>query len=70
MAGRDVDLSKQEEVAAYVENLGTEYRFGCYSEKDPKGKCPLVNAPIESLAYSKYSRKLTNSCDIFSLKQP
>ena len=38
MADRDVDLSKDEEVQEYLNNLGTEYRFGCYSEKNPKGK--------------------------------
>ena len=24
-------------VEEYLENLGTEYRFGCYHEKNPKG---------------------------------
>ena len=38
MADRDVDLTKDQEVQEYLDNLGTEYRFGCYSEKNPKGK--------------------------------
>ena len=35
--GSDVDLTKPDEVKEYLENLGTEYRFGCYGEKNPKG---------------------------------
>ena len=38
MADRDVDLTKDQEVQEYLDNLGTEYRFGCYSEKNPKGQ--------------------------------
>jgi hypothetical protein len=37
MAGRGVDLKNEEEVREYLENLGIEYRFGCYHEKNPKG---------------------------------
>ena len=36
--GRDVDLTQPEEVQDYLNNLATEYRFGCYSEKNPQGK--------------------------------
>ena len=36
--GRGVDLTNDDEVQEYIKNLGTEYRFGCYSEKDPKGR--------------------------------
>jgi hypothetical protein len=39
MAGRGVDLKNAEEVKEYLENLGIEYRFGCYHEKNPKSKC-------------------------------
>ena len=42
MADRDVDLTKDQEVQEYLDNLGTEYRFGCYSEKNPKGKLQHV----------------------------
>lgn len=31
------DLKKESEVKEYVEKLGVEYRFGCYSEKKPEG---------------------------------
>lgn len=31
------NLKNEEEVKEYVKNLGTEYRFGCFSEKKPEG---------------------------------
>lgn len=36
MAG--FDLQKESDVKDYIEKLGIEYRFGCYSEKKPEGK--------------------------------
>lgn len=36
--GSNVDLTNADEVKEYLENLGTEYRFGCYGEKNPQGK--------------------------------
>ena len=42
-AGAGVDLKNPEEVKQYIENLGIEYRFGCYKEKDPKGKNKLTS---------------------------
>ena len=33
-----VDLSNEQEIEEYLKNLGTEYRFGCYQEKNPKGE--------------------------------
>lgn len=32
------DLKQESDVKEYLDNLGTEYRFGCYSEKNPDGK--------------------------------
>lgn len=32
------DLKKESDVKEYVEKLGIEYRFGCYSEKKPDGE--------------------------------
>lgn len=32
------DLKSESEVKEYLNNLGIEYRFGCYSEKKPEGK--------------------------------
>ena len=51
----NTDLTNTEEVQEYLNNLGIEYRFGCYSEKDPKA-CQL----LESLwkPYLKKHRKL------------
>lgn len=37
MAQNEVDLTDQAQVDEYLENLGIEYRFGCYHEKNPKG---------------------------------
>ena len=47
MAGRGVDLKNEEEVREYLENLGIEYRFGCYHEKNPK--CELCNCCFSSV---------------------
>lgn len=32
------DLKKESDVKEYLDKLGVEYRFGCYSEKKPEGK--------------------------------
>lgn len=32
------DLKNEADVKEYVEKLGVEYRFGCYSEKKADGK--------------------------------
>ena len=32
------NLKSEEEVKEYLENLGVEYRFGCYHEQKPEGK--------------------------------
>lgn len=31
------DFKSEAEVKEFLQNLGTEYRFGCYSEKNPEG---------------------------------
>lgn len=33
-----LDLQKESDVKDYLEKLGIEYRFGCYSEKRPEGE--------------------------------
>jgi len=35
---RPDESKKEEEVKEYIQNLGTEYRFGCFHEKKPEGK--------------------------------
>ncbi len=47
MAGRDVNLKDEEEVKQYLENLGVEYRFGCYHEKNPK--CVMTSNDIDNM---------------------
>ena len=32
------DMSKEEDVKEFLDNLGTEYRFSCFSEKKPESK--------------------------------
>lgn len=32
-----VNFQDEAEVKQYLENIGIEYRFGCYSEKKPDG---------------------------------
>lgn len=32
------DLKKESDVKEYIDKLGVEYRFGCYSEKKPEGR--------------------------------
>lgn len=36
------DLKDETEVKDYIEKLGVEYRFGCYSEKNPEGEFIVV----------------------------
>lgn len=35
------DLQSESDVKEYIEKLGIEYRFGCYSEKKPEGENEL-----------------------------
>lgn len=37
------DFKSESEVKDYVNNLGIEYRFGCYSEKKPEGLHNMLN---------------------------
>lgn len=32
-----VNFQDESEVREYLENIGIEYRFGCFSEKKPEG---------------------------------
>lgn len=45
----NADLTNAEEVQEYLNNLGIEYRFGCYSEKDPKA-CQLLGEFMETIS--------------------
>ena len=62
--GAGTDLKDSEEVADYIDNLGIEYRFGCYHEKDPKA-CHLLGDYLESIKkdWSKALKIYTTNCD-------
>ena len=62
--GAGVDLKDSEEVADYIENLGIEYRFGCYHEKDPKA-CHLLGDYLESIKkdFAKALKLDSTNCD-------
>lgn len=36
------DLQSESDVKEYIEKLGIEYRFGCYSEKKPDGELNIL----------------------------
>lgn len=36
------NFKSEEDVKEYLTNLGIEYRFGCYKEKNPEGKRSLL----------------------------
>ncbi|GBP43334.1 Cytochrome c oxidase assembly factor 7 homolog [Eumeta japonica] len=42
------DFKREEEVKEYIENLGIEYRFGCFKEKKPQ-VCHLLGDYLESI---------------------
>lgn len=46
------DFKKEEDVKEYIKNLGIEYRFGCFSEKDAQSN--LRNWYFIILKYLKY----------------
>jgi len=62
--GAGVDLKDSEDVADYIENLGIEYRFGCYHERDPKA-CHLLGDYWESVKkdFVKALKIYTTNCD-------
>lgn len=36
------DFKNEDDVKEYIKNLGIEYRFGCFSEKDPQSKVSSI----------------------------
>lgn len=44
-----LDLQSETEVKEYIEKLGIEYRFGCYSEKKPEGAHVVVMSYLSQL---------------------
>lgn len=40
------DVKNESEVKEYLDKLGIEYRFGCFSEKKPEGKKVVLQIKI------------------------
>ncbi|KAL7639290.1 UNVERIFIED_CONTAM: hypothetical protein RMT77_009779 [Armadillidium vulgare] len=59
-----VDFKNEEEVKEYLENIGIEYRFGCFSEKNPSS-CHLLADYLEAVKkdYDKAAKVYKNNCD-------
>lgn len=57
------DLKKEEDVQQYVENLGIEYRFGCFKEKKPE-VCHLLGDYLEAIKkdFAKAARVFKSNC--------
>lgn len=58
------DLKQESDVKEYLENLGTEYRFGCFSEKRPE-VCHLLADFLEAIKkdFEKASKVYRSNCD-------
>uniref|UniRef100_A0A2P2I5N9 Cytochrome c oxidase assembly factor 7 homolog n=1 Tax=Hirondellea gigas TaxID=1518452 RepID=A0A2P2I5N9_9CRUS len=58
------DLKSEEDVKEYLENIGIEYRFDCYSEKKPES-CQLLGEYLESIKndFDKALKVYKNNCD-------
>ncbi|XP_017008992.1 cytochrome c oxidase assembly factor 7 homolog [Drosophila takahashii] len=58
------DLKKESDVKEYVDKLGVEYRFGCYSEKKPEA-CHLLGDYLEGIKkdFEKASKVYKSTCD-------
>ena len=50
-----MDFKSETDVKDYVERLGIEYRFGCYSEKKPEGEIEIrINSVTKKNDNKKY----------------
>ncbi|XP_026468623.1 cytochrome c oxidase assembly factor 7 homolog [Ctenocephalides felis] len=58
------DLQNEESVKEYLENLGIEYRFGCYHEKKPE-VCHLLADYFEAIKkdFEKAGKVYQTNCD-------
>ncbi|XP_066994110.2 cytochrome c oxidase assembly factor 7 homolog [Anabrus simplex] len=58
------DLKDESEVKEYIENLGIEYRFGCYQEKKPD-VCHLLGDYLEGIKkdFEKACKVYKANCD-------
>lgn len=57
------DLKQEEDVKEYIENLGVEYRFGCYKEKKPE-VCHLLGDYLEAIKkdFDKAAKVFKSNC--------
>ncbi|XP_047539230.1 cytochrome c oxidase assembly factor 7 homolog [Vanessa atalanta] len=57
------DLKREEEVKEFVDNLGIEYRFGCYKEKKPE-VCHLLADYLEAIKkdFDKAAKVYKSNC--------
>lgn len=58
------DLKSESDVKEYLEKLGIEYRFGCYSEKKPE-VCHLLGDYLEGIKkdFEKAAKVYKSTCD-------
>ncbi|XP_063696400.1 cytochrome c oxidase assembly factor 7 homolog [Culicoides brevitarsis] len=61
------NLKEEGEVKEYLDNLGTEYRFGCFSEKNPE-VCHLLGDFLEAIKkdFDKASKVYKSNCDDYN----
>ncbi|XP_052901723.1 cytochrome c oxidase assembly factor 7 homolog [Anopheles moucheti] len=61
------DLKNETEVKEYIEKLGVEYRFGCYSEKKPE-VCHLLGDYLEGIRkdFEKAAKVYRSNCDDYN----
>ncbi|XP_060850951.1 cytochrome c oxidase assembly factor 7 homolog isoform X1 [Rhopalosiphum padi] len=58
------DFKKEDDVKEYIKNLGIEYRFGCFSEKDAQ-TCQLLGDYLETIENNpdKAAKIYKENCD-------
>lgn len=61
------DLKREEDVKEYIENLGIEYRFGCYKEKKPE-VCHLLGDYLEAIKkdFEKAGKVFKSNCEDYN----
>lgn len=62
------DLKNEDEIKEYIENLGIEYRFSCYHEKNRDG-CHLLGDYLEAIKkdFCKAAIVYKSNCDDYNL---
>lgn len=60
MAGL-INFEDEKEVKQYLDNLGIEYSFQCYKEKDPEGNVPALFSRAELLQITASKQSVLDS---------